>query len=337
MDIHPHLKLRLLNDWQHDFPLKAQPFASIAVALRVCEEDVLAGYAGALADGSLSRIGGVFSHGAGGAAVLGAMAVPDHRLEEVAAIVSACPGVNHNYAREHRVNLWFVMTGPDRQQVEASMQQLEQRTGLPAWRLHMVRPYRIDLGFDLRHAVSRRPMRVSHPAATEPLQGQDLPLASLIEEGLPLVPRPFAAWSRRLGMTETDVIRTVGDWLRNGRLKRFGVVVRHHELGFDANAMTVYDVPDDRVDAHGQILAAQPGVTLAYRRTRAPGWPFNLYAMVHGTNRDAVRSVIDRVTDAAGLVGHDRQVLFSTTRYKQTGGRRFRDHHAQEVSHAVAG
>ena len=136
----------------------------------------------------------------------------------------------------------------------------------------------------------------------------------------------------------------IGQWLAEGRLKRFGVVVRHHELGFRANAMTVFDVPNHQVDACGHALAAQPGVTLAYRRTRVDGWSYNLFAMVHGTNREAVLQVIERVTQAAGLSRYPREVLFSTRRFKQTGARRFRGWASApavaplpEVSHAVAG
>ncbi|MEZ5643727.1 MAG: Lrp/AsnC family transcriptional regulator [Burkholderiaceae bacterium] len=330
-------RLSMLNDWQHGFPLNARPFATIAEVLRTSEDQVIATYAQALADGSVSRIGGVFAHGAGGDAVLAAMAVPPERLEAVAAQVSAHPGVNHNYAREHRINLWFVLTGASRAQVEISLRHLETRTGLPALCLRMVRPYRIDLGFDLRHAVAHRPMREHGHAAPRPLRPTDWPLASLVEEGLTLTGRPFEAWARRLALTEAGVIDTLSHWLDSGRLKRFGVVVRHHELGFGANAMTVFDVPDDQVDACGQALAAQAGVTLAYRRTRHPAWPYNLYAMVHGRQRDVVRAVIDRVTDAAGLGACPREVLFSTARYKQMGGRRFRNPQVSEVQHAVAG
>ena len=103
------------------------------------------------------------------------------------------------------------------------------------------------------------------------------------------------------------------------------------------------DVPDDRVDDAGRVLAAQIGVTLAYRRERAPGWPYNLYAMVHGTHRQAVMGVIQRMTGAAGLLQTPREVLFSTRRFKQTGARRFRGWdgadrilHDTEAEHAVA-
>ena len=334
----PHdLRLRLLNDWQHGFPLTPEPFAFMAEALGVSEPLVLRACAQAVAQGVISRIGGVFSHGAGGDALLAAMAVPVERLDEVAAMVSASPGVNHNYAREHRVNLWFVMTGPDREQVEHHLQALECDTGLPIMRLRMVRPYRIDLGFDLRYAVARHPMRAGLCTSAQPLQASDWPLASLLEEGLPVISRPFARWAEQLQTSESAVIGTLADWLASGRLKRLGVVVRHHELGFGANAMTVFDVPDEQVDVCGQVLAAQPGVTLAYRRTRDAAWPFNLYAMVHGTRRDVVLAVVDRITHAAGLDLYPRQVLFSTTRYKQTGGRRFRAQRSTEAAHALAG
>ena len=166
-----------------------------------------------------------------------------------------------------------------------------------------------------------------------------LALQLLLQAGLPLVERPYAQWADELGGDEDGVTERIGQWLAEGRLKRFGVVVRHHELGFSANAMTVFDVPDHLVDACGEALAQQPGVTLAYRRERAGPWPYNLYCMVHGTDRTLVQGVIDRVVAAAGLAGHRRTVLFSTRRFKQTGAHRFRalPLPTQEVSHALDG
>ena len=328
----------LLNTWQHGFPLVREPFAHIAQALGQSEAGVLTAFERLQRAGAISRIGGVFAPGAGGAGLLAAMAVPTERLHEVAATVSAHPGVNHNYEREHGFNLWFVITGRDAAAVEAAMQALEQATGLPALRLRMQRAYRIDLGFDLRHATALLPMRVQRVARAEPIAVTGWPLAERVEEGLPVTAQPFDAWAEALGLPVVDVLTTLQHWLDVGTLKRFGVVVRHHELGFAANAMTVFDVPDHVVDACGEALARQPGVTLAYRRERDGQWPYNLYCMVHGTSRDAVQGVIDRVVPAAGLADRPRSVLFSTRRFKQTGARRFRalPLPPQEVHHAVA-
>ena len=316
--------MRLLNDWQHDFPLVDRPFDPIARALGLSEADVLSACQRLQDQGAISRIGGVFAPSAGGAALLAAMAVPAERLEAVAAQVSAHPGVNHNYEREHAFNLWFVMTGRDAAAVQAAMQTLEQATGLPALRLRMERAYRIDLGFDLRHSTAPVPMREHKALTVAALIGADESLAACVEQGLPLTARPFDAWAHTLQTTPEALLERLRAWLQSGTLKRFGVVVRHHELGFSANAMTVFNVPDALVDPCGEALARQTGVTLAYRRERAPQWPYNLYCMVHGTERAAVQAVIDRVVNAAGLESFPRAVLFSTRRFKQTGARRFR-------------
>jgi DNA-binding Lrp family transcriptional regulator len=263
--------------------------------------------------------------------------VPPERLEAVAALVSAHPGVNHNYEREHRFNLWFVMTGRDRAAVDAGLDALDAATGLSALRLRMLRPYRIDLGFDLTGgarpplsqsqaqlpAARRSPRRSARPVPA--VAPGDWPLAALVEAGLPLEPRPFDAWADRLGQTPEALLATLAGWLEGGTLSRFGTVVRHHELGWDANAMTVFDVPDDRVNACGAALARCPGVTLAYRRERDPQWPFNLYCMVHGRSREAVLQVLGEAIGPCGLSAYPRRVLFSRRRFKQTGARRFRD------------
>ncbi len=316
------LRLALLNPWQRGFPLVREPFAHIGATVGLPAQAVLAAYAQLQQEGALSRIGGVFAGNAGGAALLAAMAVPAERLDAVAAVVSNHPGVNHNYQREHRHNLWFVMTGQDDGAVRAAMQSLEGTTGLPALQLRMQRAYRIDLGFDLRGSTAPTPMTATPEAS--PVTPADQPLAALLEEGLPLVERPFDALAQTLGRTLESVLCTLQQWLDQGTVRRIGAIVRHHELGFDANAMTVFNIPDAQVDACGEALAQVRGVTLAYRRERAVGWPYNLYCMVHGRDRAAVRDVIVRAIATAGLGQYPHEVLFSCRRFKQTGPRRFR-------------
>ena len=178
-----------------------------------------------------------------------------------------------------------------------------------------------------------------------PVLDADRPLAALLEDGLPLVPRPYDAWAQALGRTGESVLQTLQQWLDQGTLRRIGAIVRHHELGFDANAMSVFNVPDALVDTCGEALARVTGVTLAYRRERAGGWPYNLYCMVHGRDRAAVLEVIARAMGNAGLAHYPHEVLFSCRRFKQTGPRRFRalptatapDAALPEVLDAVAG
>jgi siroheme decarboxylase len=322
--------LDLLNRWQHGFPLVAAPFAEIATACGRSEADVLAAYRDAQRSGALSRIGGVWAAGVGGAALLCAMMVPAARLATVAAQVDAVPGVNHNYEREHGFNLWFVITGRDVAALHQRLDALQRELALPMLRLPMQRVYRIDLGFDLERAAARA-CPATPIAAAPRVAPVDTPLAALVEDGLPLVAAPYAEWAHQLGWREARVRQTLQRWLELGTLRRFGVVVRHHELGFDQNAMTVFDVPDAEVDACGAALARQPGVTLCYRRARADGWRYNLYCMVHGRERAAVRREIADAARVAGLQHRPHEILFSRRRFKQQGASYFRGTEAVNV------
>lgn len=155
-----------------------------------------------------------------------------------------------------------------------------------------------------------------------PLQDADLRLIGALRDGLPLVPRPYAAIGAAIGMSEEAVIDALRRLISDGVIKRFGVIVRHHQLGFQANAMTVFDVPDAEVAEAGRKLAALPFVTLCYRRPRRlPLWPYNLFCMIHGKDRAVVLDQVDEATVAAGLEAHPRDVLFSRKRFKQRGAR----------------
>jgi DNA-binding Lrp family transcriptional regulator len=124
------------------------------------------------------------------------------------------------------------------------------------------------------------------------------------------------------GLREAQVLDRIGEWLADGVIRRFGVIVRHHELGFAANAMAVWDVPDERVSDYGAALAGEAGVTLCYRRLRAePHWPYNLFCMVHGRDRTAVQAQIADIARTTGLSVFPHALLFSTRRFKQRGAR----------------
>jgi siroheme decarboxylase len=156
------------------------------------------------------------------------------------------------------------------------------------------------------------------------LSATDRRLLAALEGGLPLVGRPYAVIGERIGLPETLVIERLRALLEAGVIKRLGLVVRHHEIGYRANAMTVWDVPDASVDRVGRVLAASPDVTLCYRRPRRlPAWPYNLFAMVHGRERPAVLERIAGLRAEHGLEDVPHSVLFSTRRFKQRGARYF--------------
>lgn len=141
---------RLLDEFQHDFPLEPQPFAEIAAQLGVGEDLVLERLRYLKRFGALSRVGPVLRPNRIGASTLAALAVPAGDLEAVAERVSRYPEVNHNYEREHEYNLWFVITARDRARVEEILGEIAGATGLVPLDLPMLDDYFIDLGFKLQ-------------------------------------------------------------------------------------------------------------------------------------------------------------------------------------------
>jgi DNA-binding Lrp family transcriptional regulator len=144
------LRRFLLNDLQRDFPLSPRPFAEIAESLGVDEATVLEEFALLQRSGEVSRIGAVINPGAVGASTLAALSIPQDRLEEVASMVNSYPEVNHNYEREHEINLWFVVTARDQQRLAQVLEEIQQRSGLELLNLPMEAGYFLDLGFDLQ-------------------------------------------------------------------------------------------------------------------------------------------------------------------------------------------
>jgi len=162
-------------------------------------------------------------------------------------------------------------------------------------------------------------------------------LVAAIGQGLPLVSRPYAAIAEQIGATEADVIEGLNRLIQRHDIKRFGVVVRHRELGYKANGMVVWDVPDERVEELGHCIGRYDFVTLCYQRPRRlPEWRYNLFSMVHGQDRAGVIEKVDYIAEQCGLQDINHEILFSRRRFKQRGARyNHQGHGSQPPGHEV--
>ncbi|MFV0515360.1 MAG: AsnC family transcriptional regulator [Jhaorihella sp.] len=310
---------RLLDEWQRDLPICERPFAAIAMAIGTNEDDVVERLEKMRKAGRVSRIGATCAPNSVSASTLAAIAVPDKRIDHVAAIISAQEGVNHSYQREDTWNLWFVATGPDRAHVDATLANIGMLTGLRVLNLPLVRPFNVDLGFRMSSGKRGRipaPRRVDLSV----MQEGDRRLLQQLTSGLPIVARPYAALAARLRRPEAEVTGRIGTLLRAGIITRLGVIVRHRALGWSSNAMVVWDLPPHRIDTAGPALAALPGVTLCYERSPVPDvWPYRLYNMIHARSRNEALEVLDRARALPEMDGTPHKALFSTRCFKQTG------------------
>ena len=152
------------------------------------------------------------------------------------------------------------------------------------------------------------------------LDETDQALITLIQTGLQLSPTPYADIGKKLQLNEQEVIQRIKDLYDTNVIKRFGIVVRHHELGYNANAMTVWNISDEAVTELGACMGQFDFVTFCYRRPRRlPDWPYNLFTMIHGKDREDVLANIEILANSCNLDEAEHKVLFSTRRFKQRG------------------
>jgi DNA-binding Lrp family transcriptional regulator len=154
------------------------------------------------------------------------------------------------------------------------------------------------------------------------LSERDKEIVRVLQEGVPLVSRPFQALAGQLDMSEEELLKTIEDFLRRGIIRRFGAVMRHQDLGYMANAMIVWQVPEDRIEEVGGIMAGFQEVTHCYQRPAyPPDWPYNLFTMVHGRKREDCQEIASRLAKAGGIDNY--RMIFSTDELKKSGMKYF--------------
>jgi len=354
------LDKRILTAMQADLPLTERPFAALAERLALAADDLLARVRRMAEDGLIRRIGPVFdSQRLGYTSTLVASRVPPERLEAAAERINRLPGVTHNYERQGAYNLWFTLTVPPTEDLDAAIRRLRAESGAEAMHsLPALARYKIRATFDLdgsgegaAESADESARRGSRPAAHEephaharggsgdPLRGTPVPreetavtptvrlteaqkaLVRAVQDGLPIEAEPFAGPAEAARWTVEAVLDQIRTWMAAGVVRRFGAVVRHRAAGMRANAMAVFQMPPDRIDAAGRTLAAEADVTHCYRRPALPDFPYTLYAMVHGRSERAVR---ERVASMASRLSAEAwAALFSIREFKKTSMRYF--------------
>jgi DNA-binding Lrp family transcriptional regulator len=335
------LQQDIINNSQKGFPLTSNPYKTIAeqlaqVNIVTNEQEVFDAIDDLDSQEVLSRVGPVFDHKKAGASTLAALAVPEKDLDKVAGIVNQFDQVNHNYGREHSYNLWFVITASDMVALKSTIVNIELLTGLPVLVLPMEASYHIDLAFSINVTGVESPFynqenkQLNQPSTlTESKNNiinlndsEKVALRGAIEKGLPAGLSPYQVVAKQLALTEQQVLMQIANWQEDGLIRRFGLVIKHRKLGYDANAMVVWNIPNDEMDSVALKLAKCAPVSLCYQRPRRlPDWPYNLFCMIHGTDRGLVLQQISQITEQLGLESIEKDVLFSFKAYKQHGAR----------------
>ncbi|MGB8216372.1 MAG: siroheme decarboxylase subunit beta [Candidatus Methanoperedens sp.] len=147
----------------------------------------------------------------------------------------------------------------------------------------------------------------------------DKKLLKSTQDGIPIVSEPFKQIANELALPEEEVLMRLDNLLKDGVIRRFGASIGHRAIGITANAMCTWNVPDEKVETIGAIMAGFPEVTHCYERPRFPEWRFNLFTMIHAYSRDECEKIAREISIATGI--KDYSILFSEREFKKTGVR----------------
>lgn len=321
------LDRRLLDLLQTDFPLVVEPFSKLADALSLGQEEALDRLRGMKETGLIRQISAIFdSRRLGYRSTLVAFSVDDERLDEVALLINAHPGVSHNYARTHLFNLWFTLTLPRGEDLETAVAKLvkdakvERYLVLPAQRV-----FKIGVHFKMAGQKEETPAAEAEALTDREevsLAPSDIPLVRELQQDIELVSRPFGDMAQRLGMSEEELLARAKGLKRAGIMRRYAAVLHHRTAGFSANAMGCWIVPTERVEEVGRFASSSSAVSHCYERpTYPPHWLYNLFTMIHARNRQECEEVAGDIAERTGI--RDYLLLYSTKEYRKGRARYF--------------
>ena len=335
----------LLVALQQGLPITRRPFAALGDRAGMTEADVIAGVQRLFDDGQARRLGAVFDlHRLGYRSTLCAVDVPPDAVQDVVPELVRHPGITHCYERgwpaelardsgcageERSVpNIWFtlaVRTAVFDSDLEALRERLKpyQLLSLPS-----IQRFKVSVVFDPR----RQQRRESGVCPGAPLCGdsggfvprfneREKRAIRLLQGNLPLTEALFDSVADQAGYDADELIAEMQAWDKRGILRRVGIILHHRKAGFKANGMCVWNVPDGHATTAGRTLTAFPEVTHCYQRETVPGFDYNLYAMIHGTDWEETIGMFHRLSRAAGL--HEGRILFSLREFKKTSPRYF--------------
>ncbi len=328
------LDRELLNAVQWNFPLEPRPFAALGALLGVDEATVRDRVARVKHAGVLRQLSAIFDTRAlgYGSSLVAARVDPD-RADVAAAVISAHPGVSHNYKRNHAYNLWYTVAVPPGDSIEDHVDVLHRESGaVVTRRLPTLRLYKIGVKLDMTGRTAadaraevlehERPERREHMDAPT-LSPLEIATIRIVQEDLPLVERPFAEQAAQLGCSEDDVLSMLASFKERKLMRRFAAVMNHRSAGFKANAMGVWAVPEDRLDELGPTMASFALVSHCYRRPTYEDWPYSVFTMVHGKTARDCESTIAAIRAETGV--DEYALLWSVKEYKKTRVRYFTD------------
>ena len=317
-----NLDKEILNEIQWTFPLVAQPYHDIAKKFSITPEAIKERLIQLKKIGVLRQLSAIFdTRKLGYKSSLIAMEIEADKLDFVAQQINRHPGVSHNYERNHQFNLWFTLAVPPGSDLKTEVDKIKKLEGIKKVRLlPTIKLFKIGVKLDIveekKHEIKpseeKKKIRDVKFVATE----EDKEFIRELQKDLDIVDRPFLNAAKKLGMTEEQVFEKLKHYEEIGVMRRFAAILRHRDVGFVANGMIVWKVPEERITEVGEKLGAFPQVSHCYQRPVYADWPYNVFSMIHCKSQDEAQEMAKTIQNQINV--DEYRILFSAREFKKT-------------------
>jgi len=322
VEIMDDLDKDLLNEIQWSFPLVKQPYHELARKFVVSPKEIMDRLAKLKQDGIVRQLSAIFdTRKLGYKSSLVAMKIDSDKLVDVANIINRHPGVSHNYERNHDFNLWFTIATPPGINVKTEVDKISRLPGVQATRmLPTIQMFKIGVKLDMnekkKHEIKPSEQKKKTIKTDFVASEEDKQYIRELQKDLEIVDRPFLKSAENLGISEDILFEKAKYYEKIGVMRRYAAILRHRDVGFIANGMIVWKVPDDRISEVGEKLGAFPQVSHCYQRPSYPDWPYNVFSMIHCKSHKEAQEVAKTIQTQINV--NEYRILFSEREFKKT-------------------
>ncbi len=313
------LKNELLYTMQSSFPLAEKPFLELAKQFDTTEDVILELVKELKADGTLRQTSAIFdTKRLGYKSSLVAFKVAEEKIEKAIEAINAHPGVSHNYLRDHDFNIWFTMAvepnskfGLEKTiEILAKQSEAQESIILPTLKL-----FKISVKMDTTGKRAKKEQ--VKKAKNHKLEPTPIHIEAIkeLQKDIEVISEPFLEATKKLNISYDEYFALANELKEAGVMRRFATILRHRKAGFNANAMSVWQAPEEKAVEIGEKLAAFSAVSHCYLRPSFPNWKYNLFAMVHAKTQEESNALIEEMAKETGLTNYRK--LYSTKEFKK--------------------
>ncbi len=324
------LDKEILNEIQWTFPLISKPYSEMAKKFSLSDDEMMQRLRALKEAGIIRQISAIFdTRKLGYKSALVAMAIEPEKLDHVANQVNRHPGVSHNYERNHEYNLWFTLAVPPGSDLKTEIDKFSKLPGIKKTRLlPTIKLFKIGVKLemvdekksDVKPSEEKKKITETKFIVTE----EEKNYIRELQKDLEIVERPFLKSAQKLGITEEQLLEKIKQYEEIGVMRRFAAILRHREVGFTANGMIVWKVPDERIEEVGEKLGAFPQISHCYQRPVYPDWPYSVFSMVHCKSISDAEDMAKQIQKQVDV--SDYKILFSSREFKKTRVEYFVEH-----------